>query len=437
MSGMRICLVTPAQLSRNPRLVKEADALWERGYDVRVVACHWMDWAMSEEGQALAPRGWHCQLVDWSRKHSPNRFWYTRLRQHFVRRVFARFTFSLGVAERAMERAVPELTSAAASEPADLFIAHNLAALPAAARAARQHGARLGFDAEDFHSGMRHAEAPKTKLDDITEYIERRYLSQCDYITAGSPLIAEAYASQYQSIPRPIPILNAFPLSHRPVKRPCSPDSGALRLYWFSQTIGADRGLEDIVRAMGHLSDCEIELHLRGDCQPGYKQRLLDLASSLAVRPEKVVFHLPAPSEEMVRLASQYDVGLALEQPVSENREICLTNKLFVYLLAGNAIVATATRGQHPVIQEIGEAGLCYSPSRLDLLVVRLRRWYEDRESLRCARRLSWSWGTQKYNWDQEKLRFLGVVKNVLRGSEGRLQRLAPPSPRTGMSMSP
>ena len=35
----RICLVTPGQPSTNPRLVKEADALCEAGYDVQVVAC--------------------------------------------------------------------------------------------------------------------------------------------------------------------------------------------------------------------------------------------------------------------------------------------------------------------------------------------------------------------------------------------------------------
>ena len=38
MKVERICLVSPGHLSSNPRLVKEADALHEAGYAVRVVA---------------------------------------------------------------------------------------------------------------------------------------------------------------------------------------------------------------------------------------------------------------------------------------------------------------------------------------------------------------------------------------------------------------
>src|SRR5262245_34217851 len=37
MTAKRICLVSPGHLASNPRLVKEADALHEAGYEVRVV----------------------------------------------------------------------------------------------------------------------------------------------------------------------------------------------------------------------------------------------------------------------------------------------------------------------------------------------------------------------------------------------------------------
>src|SRR5262249_14385196 len=43
MSG-RICLITPGHLSMNPRLVKEADALTEAGYDVVVIAADFSEW---------------------------------------------------------------------------------------------------------------------------------------------------------------------------------------------------------------------------------------------------------------------------------------------------------------------------------------------------------------------------------------------------------
>lgn len=47
----------------------------------------------------------------------------------------------------------------------------------------------------------------------------------------------------------------------------------------------------------------------------------------------------------MIRTAANLDFGSAFEQTVSPNRELCLTNKIFSYLLAGNAIEAVALRG--------------------------------------------------------------------------------------------
>src|SRR5260370_1251501 len=81
------------------------------------------------------------------------------------------------------------------------------------------------------------------------EQVERESLPQCCYVTAASPGIAGAYASKY-GIPTPTSILNVFPLAERPLRfRETRPD-GPLRLYWFSQTIGPGRGLENVIRAM-------------------------------------------------------------------------------------------------------------------------------------------------------------------------------------------
>src|SRR5580692_5024949 len=59
---VRVCIVTSEQLSSNPRVVKEADALAEAGCEVRVVACQWMDWARREDAALLQDRAWRCQI---------------------------------------------------------------------------------------------------------------------------------------------------------------------------------------------------------------------------------------------------------------------------------------------------------------------------------------------------------------------------------------
>src|SRR5580692_10063341 len=53
----RVCLITPGHLSTNPRIVKEADALSEAGYEVTVIAADYMQWARRADAE-FAGRPW-------------------------------------------------------------------------------------------------------------------------------------------------------------------------------------------------------------------------------------------------------------------------------------------------------------------------------------------------------------------------------------------
>src|SRR5262249_43375421 len=80
MSG-RICLITPGHLSRNPRLVKEADALTEAGYDVAVIAADFSQWGRYADAE-FRDRRWqvvasprfgplapiHKRILEWGRR---------------------------------------------------------------------------------------------------------------------------------------------------------------------------------------------------------------------------------------------------------------------------------------------------------------------------------------------------------------------------------
>jgi glycosyltransferase involved in cell wall biosynthesis len=338
---------------------------------------------------------------------------WTRLRHLAVRRFPAAWNAGSWLGDRALARVTPELLAEATRYKADLYIAHYTGALMAAVLAAKKNRSRLAFDAEDFESGYYDGDRGAQKIDRLIEDVERNYLRECCYITAASPGIAAAYQEKY-GIPRPTSILNVFSLADRPAQFRIAASGGPMRLYWFSQTIGAGRGLEDVIRGMGRLPDCDVELHLRGLARPDHWKHLQELAAANGVRADAIVLHAPAPPEEMIRVAAEFDVGLALEQPVNLNRDICLTNKIFSCLLAGNAIAATATTAQKPIIERIGKAGFLYAPGDIDALANGLRRWSQDREQLQQARREAWSWGTDSFNWDVEKKKFLNLVGGVL-----------------------
>jgi hypothetical protein len=410
----RICLVTTSQPAANPRLVKEADALTAAGFDVRVIGAYWNDWATAFDADLLGSRSWRATVYDWRRSSHPVRFWKTRVRHWIARRAVTSVPgLEAWCGASAASRIGPEIRRLALATPADLYVAHNLGALPAALAAGRRFGAPVGFDAEDFHSGQV-PQAGQPAWLEFTRRFEARHLPRCGYVTAASPLIAEAYAPLLQTAP--VCVLNVFPLSHRPAGPPAPPAAGRpLSLYWYSQTIGPNRGLEDVVQAVAGLSRGAAVLHVRGQWWRGYEQDLRRLASQSGLPPEAIVSHPPAPPENLVRLASTHDVGLALEPRQPQNSDLLLSNKLFAYLLGGLAVVATSTRAQRQLLETVPDAADLYSPGDVPALTRLLGRLAADPDALRHRRLAAWACGERRFNWDIEQHAMLAVVRDAVR----------------------
>jgi glycosyltransferase involved in cell wall biosynthesis len=407
----RICLVTTGQPSTNPRLVKEADALVAAGHVVHVIGARRADWADASDRDLLASSAWTSHIID-SRRHGQGTQALGASVRHRLAKLAAALPLTDGMLGAAVSPVVPELTKAATGHHAHLYIAHNLGALVAASTAAATHRARLGFDAEDFHSGQcANGESLERR---IARQAEERFLSRCDYVTASAPGIADQYAA-LTADRTPVVILNVFPLASRPdAPFVRTNQTGPWRLYWFSQTIGRDRGIEDAIAAIGRLPDLDIELHLRGEWQADYEGRIRALALKVGLRPGQLVGHPPASAAEMVRLAASYDLGLALETGHSINNDLALSNKIFTYLLAGVPVLATATTGQQALAMSLGAAARTVPTGDVAALAAALRSWLTDPQALATARQAAWALGERRLNWDLEQQKFLSVVDRVL-----------------------
>jgi hypothetical protein len=95
---------------------------------------------------------------------------------------------------------------------------------------------RFGLDLEDFHSAEQTGDG-SSLAHALAERIESDVLPKAAFLTAGSPMIADAYSAKYNV--RPAPIHNTFSINFAAA----STRRGPLRLYWFSQTLGPGRGL--------------------------------------------------------------------------------------------------------------------------------------------------------------------------------------------------
>ena len=208
-------------------------------------------------------------------------------------------------------------------------------------------------------------------------------------------------------------INNCFPLQY--AIQDTKPNSQLpLKLFWFSQYVGRKRGLETVLKAMSYFRVEEITLTLLGSASTNIKQFFYNLLKLYDLSAEQLVFLDTVSEEKIASIASMHDIGLASEFTHNHNRNLCLTNKLFIYLLAGNAIVATDTLAQKYFLEDNQCIGSLYEQEdAIDLCRV-LKIYIDDPKLLDIHRKNALRLGKEKYNWDIEKKIFLQNVEEVL-----------------------
>jgi glycosyltransferase involved in cell wall biosynthesis len=414
-----VCIVTPGYISSTPRVVREADALTASGYRVRVIFSQGdLAQVRHHDGLLLQEKCWQWSAVKWARDRveERRRYWRVTLRYQLARRLPEVLWSWGGLAERAEGRLYPELARAAAAEPARLFIGHYPVGLAAAAFAASVWNGKLGYDAEDLHTG----ELPLTPVGQRhtrrIAHIEGKYLSQCWQVTAASEGIANALRERY-GVPLPVAIHNTYPLADRQViDGQCKDRQGAaLSLYWFSQTIGLDRGIQDVIRAAG-LLPMPVQIHLRGSVSPTVRTELETLAREARVA-DCVFFHPQVPPMELLSRAAEHDVGVALELDQTLSRSLSVTNKLFLYLLAALAVAATDVPGQRRILDSCPQAGFLYRPGDSQTLAARFEQWQREPHTLRASKDAALKAAQTTWNWERESQKLVHCVASVLEKS--------------------
>lgn len=407
-SPTRICILTPGQIGSNPRVVKEAQALHEKGFDVTVIATRTLDIVEPRDQSIMRRIPWCLERLD---LRSRWRWRLKRASQVAYRRAYIT-TGNGQLADLGFSAFTKPVMAAALRTPADLYIAHYPAALPVAATAARRHSAQYAYDAEDFHLGD-WPEHPEYNIErSLVRAIEGQYLPQCAHVTASSPGIAGAYAAAY-GIKRPDVVLNAFPLAQAP---PGPTTRGTIdpgpSLYWFSQTVGPDRGLECAVRAIGLSRACP-HLYLRGTPVAGFVEGLQKIAAEYGAADRLHVLP-PAEPDEMERLAAEYDVGLVAENGHPAGRALALANKLFTFLVAGVPPIISDTAAHRAFADEAGLSAYLYPIDNAEALAATLDHLLCDPARLAAARGEAFGLGRKRYNWETEKGALLAAVGRSL-----------------------
>jgi glycosyltransferase involved in cell wall biosynthesis len=412
MMKPRVCVVTAGHLSTCPRMLKAADALAGAGYDVRVVSTNHTAWAAYTDRKVLATRAWASTVIDYDHTTARARQVVTGIRFRSARTLSATLgggRVPMPLAIRAYSRIHDELVRAVSAEPADFVYGGTTGALAAVAESAAQLRVPYGIDFEDLHSAEYAADSEVNNL--LAARIERQVIAGAAFATAGSPMIADAYAQTYSV--RPIPIHNTFSIA--------APETMAergdrpLRLYWFSQTLGIGRGLEEILRGIGRMGG-PVELHLRARSVRPYLDSLLSLQHEVAPNL-LIVGHEPAAPDDMVPLAQRYDAGIASDEPLGLSRQFCLANKIFTYLAAGVPVIMSRTPAQAKLEACLEGAAFGYDCGDVDSIAEVLSRLSSSPDRLNQARSAARAAAERRWHWEHPEDRgaLLAAIAGAIR----------------------
>lgn len=395
----KICIITPGTIASNPRFVKEANALCKAGYKVHLLYTRHVDYLIKDDQQILDSNpGWTYDYLNWAGTGLHPRWikLLTGFKSKIARLILISGLYPKRSAGYLMNRFYFWQLRKAVACNADLYIAHYPNSLPIAALAAQTTSAFYAFDAEDFHRGE---EIPAEQTRAIIQ-LEELFLPKAAYISASSPLIAEAYKDLFPSN-QVTTIHNMFPLSEQPAFESLSEE--IFKFFWFSQTIGPHRGLEQIILILGLTGKRNIQLTLLGNCAPDYQDVLQTLWKSSGLMPEKLVFLETVPEEEIFTIAARHHFGLATEVPCSLNRDICLTNKIYTYILSGNYLILSDTRAQKKFHDTYPSSGSCIELNELKSAAVIIAGSMDNAEELNRLRRANYELGLTTLNFDREK----------------------------------
>lgn len=405
-----IVFVTSAQPSANPRLLKEAKSLQHTGYLVSVIWCPISPWADKFDQQLFnefpsikwIKAGYHA-------KTEPIGYWYARIRQKIWLFIYKLIGNHFDAAIKSLVLYSQELTYLALQQKAVLYIGHNLGALPALFIASKKYKAKSIFDFEDYHRGESYENSLETKR--VID-VENNYIPLVSSITTASSSISNAYKKIFPD-KLITTINNCFSLKYATesvIKIPQSP----LKLFWFSQYIGKKRGLENIIQAMSFFPSNDIKLTLLGTSTNEIQNYLYDIIDNYNLSREQIIFLSPVSEKKIVQIASEHHIGLASEYSHNTNRDLCLTNKIFTYLLAGNALILSDTYAQKSFLSENPGIGSLYEQNSVKELTSVLKSYLGDSELLMFHRQNALELAKVKYNWDIEQHQFIYIVKSVL-----------------------
>jgi glycosyltransferase involved in cell wall biosynthesis len=370
----RLLLVTPAELTRDPRARRAAEAAKSLGFGVVGLSGRISGESPAELADVV--------VVRVGAEGRTNMQWKTggdaKLDPPVVRELRGLYRLArLGARTASLLRAGRTLGGV------DVIHANDLDTLPAAYLLARESRSRLVYDAHELYADF-DPEPPRLARA-LLNWMERLLARRADAVVTVSNPIAHELTRRLGV--EPIVVLNAPATDER--EPPDPGDDGPLRVV-YQGAFGTGRPLADLVEILRNAPSVILTLRVSRSSRMELGRAL---PSDLDARVEVAD---PVDPAHVVGALYGHHVGLLFDRPLTRNAELSSPNKLFEYLMAGLAVVAPRLPGLLWVEEE--RLGLLAEPCAPERIGKALERLAGDRALVRDLRGNARAAARARYN---------------------------------------
>jgi len=403
MQQNKILVIVLNRFTNDNRVLRQSRTLASAGTDVSVFALHEDQLPLREEIAPLHVRRFPLVTRSWSRNRIIQLFKYLEC--------------------------VLRMTLAGARLKPDAIHANDLNALPVGYCIARLTGAKLVYDSHELWSDPMHRKIFPKWMFSIGVRMERALARRCDAVMAASPGYSREMAKS-MGIPAPAVIRN-LPVSAEVL---CSLGTGmtpgaqwsplhsdlgldrSVPLILHLGQMGAGRGLETFLRAMGQVAPPAVAVFLGGGAS-AYREGLRSLAEGLGIG-KRVFFHDPVPPVDIYRYAAGATIGVALIESACLSYRYTLPNKTFEYLHGGLPVVASDIPEMAAVVRDYKVGELFHEGDCRELADV-INKLLVSPEQLAYYRQMSFL-AAQELTWSKESPKLLQIYERLLSGEPSR-----------------
>ena len=375
---VKVCMHVTDAAYPDYRVMREATALVEAGFDVSIVDI--MDECERPAEEDIA--GVHMKHVV-----MPSMFISTRFKPWFLVK-----------AAHMIIRGAIRLTRTSA----DIYHAHDVKGLPACYIAACLRRKPLIFDSHEIPLDDPNI-TRRPRLSALATWVLARMMPRCAGVITASPLYAREISKDYHypgiTTVLNVPIYREIPKSDR--LRQHLGLSSDVRIALYQGNIQPNRSLDQLVNAAPFL-DPGIVIVMMGRAVETTRIQLEELIASKGVA-DRVKMIPAVPYEELLDWTVSADIGLTIFKPgYTRSIRFCLPNKLFEYLMAGLPVLSSQLDAIAEVLKtyDIGQVLPSLAPSDVGAAI---NVMLADPAALAHMRSNALKAAQQEFHWEKEK----------------------------------